>query len=81
MRIRTSRRQEIFSEGSRSGNSICEIDIVIISPVEPFFRLVAEITGNLTKTDKQMEEVLGGNMAVARTVIDYGQKDKNPIVS
>ena len=32
-------------------------------------------------SDKQIEMELGDNMAVARTVIDYGQKEKNPIVS
>lgn len=32
-------------------------------------------------SEKQIEMELGDNMAVARTVIDYGQKEKNPIVS
>ena len=41
---------------------------------------IAEITGDLDKSDQQIEEELGSNLAVARTVIDYGQKNKNPMV-
>ena len=44
-------------------------------------RLVAEITEVTGITDQMLEEQLGPSLAVARTKIDYGQKDKNPVVS
>ena len=44
-------------------------------------RLMAEITEVTGTTDLMLEEQLGSSLAVARTKIDYGQKDKNPVVS
>ena len=44
-------------------------------------RLMAEITEVTGTTDQMLEEQLGASLAVARTKIDYGQKDKNPVVS
>ena len=43
-------------------------------------RLMAEITEVTRTTNKMLEEQLGPSLAVARTVIDYGQKDRNPVV-
>ena len=48
--------------------------------VRHLYSQIAEITGDLEKSDQQIEEELGSNLAVARTVIDYGQKNKNPMV-
>ena len=42
---------------------------------------MAEITEVTGTTDQMLEAELGTSLAVARTVIDYGQKDKNPVVS
>ena len=42
---------------------------------------MAEITEVTGTTDQMLEEQLGASLAVARTKIDYGQKDKNPVVS
>jgi len=45
------------------------------------YRLVAEMTGDVGKTDQELQEELGCNLAVGRTVIDYGQKEKNPVTA
>ena len=42
---------------------------------------MAEITEVTGTTDLMLEEQLGSSLAVGRTKIDYGQKDKNPVVS
>ena len=42
---------------------------------------MAEITEVTGITDQMLEAQLGTSLAVARTKIDYGQKDKNPVVS
>ena len=42
---------------------------------------MAEITEVTGTTDQMLEAELGTSLAVARTVIDYGQKDKNPVVN
>ena len=42
---------------------------------------MAEITEVTGITDQMLEKELGPSVAVARTVIDYGQKDRNPVVS
>ena len=44
-------------------------------------RLMAEMTEVTGITDQMLEEQLGASLAVARAKIDYGQKDKNPVVS
>ena len=41
---------------------------------------MAEITEVTGITDQMLEKELGPSVAVARTVIDYGQKDRNPVV-
>ena len=43
--------------------------------------LIAEMTGDVCKDDEKLQNELGGDLVVARTVIDYGQKDNNPVVS
>ena len=39
------------------------------------------MTGDVCKDDEKLQDDLGGDVSVARTVIDYGQKDTNPVVS
>ena len=42
---------------------------------------MAEITDVTGTTDQMLEEELGASLAVARTVIDYGHRENNPVVS
>ena len=45
-----------------------------------FCRLIAEIDRVTGVSDSEIQEQLGVTMAVTRTVIDYGQKNENPVV-
>ena len=45
-----------------------------------FCRLIAEIDRVTGVSDSEIQEQLGVTMAVTRKVIDYGQKNENPVV-